>query len=260
MAGAGAAGRLDMCGIGCCLCGSAEAAQARASQVERCLAARGPDFQATKSALASRLQLVGAVLHMRGQQLCQQPVCDDDGNVLLWNGEIFGGLPVGEAQSDTAMLSAELRACGTKAAVLQLIERVHGPFAFIYWQASTSTLFFGRDRFGRRSLLINRPDRERIENEFLLCSAAPETSECEWREVDLGGVYTLTGFEGLSAGDAAASRTIGGLHDVVEFHEVRRPPLLCPNRSTLTPPGLHFCSGRRMSSDSPHTSLRAASS
>lgn len=35
----------------------------------------------------------GYVLHLRGT-LTPQPVTDDEGNSLLWNGEIFGGIQV----------------------------------------------------------------------------------------------------------------------------------------------------------------------
>jgi asparagine synthetase B (glutamine-hydrolysing) len=34
------------------------------------------------------------VLALRGRQVVQQPLQDDDGNVLVWNGEVFGGVEV----------------------------------------------------------------------------------------------------------------------------------------------------------------------
>lgn len=33
---------------------------------------------------------------MQGDIMCLQPAQDDVGNILLWNGEIFGGVEVGE--------------------------------------------------------------------------------------------------------------------------------------------------------------------
>lgn len=39
---------------------------------------------------------IGSVLHMRGQEIVSQPVMGEDGNILLWNGEIFGGIHVHE--------------------------------------------------------------------------------------------------------------------------------------------------------------------
>jgi asparagine synthetase B (glutamine-hydrolysing) len=35
-----------------------------------------------------------AVLALRGRQLVAQPLQDDINNVLLWNGEVFGGIKV----------------------------------------------------------------------------------------------------------------------------------------------------------------------
>ena len=37
---------------------------------------------------------IGSVLHMRGQEIIAQPVMSEDGGILLWNGEIFGGIHV----------------------------------------------------------------------------------------------------------------------------------------------------------------------
>jgi hypothetical protein len=34
------------------------------------------------------------VLALRGRQLVAQPLQDDINNVLLWNGEVFGGIKV----------------------------------------------------------------------------------------------------------------------------------------------------------------------
>ena len=39
------------------------------------------------------LDLVGSVLNMR-PPLTPQPISDDKGDLLLWNGEVFGGLQV----------------------------------------------------------------------------------------------------------------------------------------------------------------------
>ena len=39
------------------------------------------------------MSLVGTVLHLRGTKT-PQPLEDECGNVLLWNGEIFGGIEV----------------------------------------------------------------------------------------------------------------------------------------------------------------------
>ena len=37
---------------------------------------------------------IGSILHMRGETVVAQPIEDKEGNILLWNGEIFGGIDV----------------------------------------------------------------------------------------------------------------------------------------------------------------------
>ena len=57
---------------------------------------RGPDVHdGVKYTLWSKVQalFVGFVLHLRGD-LTPQPLTNDNGDLLLWNGEIFGGIEV----------------------------------------------------------------------------------------------------------------------------------------------------------------------
>ncbi len=60
---------------------------------------RGPDHTDKKDCSIKSdngqfcLSLVGTVLHLRGSKT-PQPLEDECGNVLLWNGEIFGGIEV----------------------------------------------------------------------------------------------------------------------------------------------------------------------
>ena len=63
---------------------------------------RGPDCLNKKNCIVHvaaaphntfHLSFIGTVLHLRGI-LSPQPLCDDEGNVFLWNGEIFDGIKV----------------------------------------------------------------------------------------------------------------------------------------------------------------------
>ena len=60
---------------------------------------RGPDHIGKKDFFIKNdhgkfcLSLVGTVLHLRGSKT-PQPLEDGCGNILLWNGEIFGGIEV----------------------------------------------------------------------------------------------------------------------------------------------------------------------
>lgn len=73
---------------------------------------------------------MGAVLSIR-DHFVKQPAVDEKGNVLLWNGEIFGGLDVKNGENDTEVLLRNLR---NSVDICNVISTVRGPFAFIYWQ------------------------------------------------------------------------------------------------------------------------------
>ena len=102
---------------------------------------------------------MAAVLHLRGgngaENVTQQPYKDEEGNILLWNGEIFAGDPtVALHENDTKRLARSLQECSSDLEILDQMDRVKGPFAFTCWKAKTATLLHGRDPMGRRSLLF----------------------------------------------------------------------------------------------------------
>lgn len=141
---------------------------------------RGPDFSAhtalpfPSAEAAASLRVFAAVLHLRGDMLTPQPAVDALGNVLCWNGESFGAGADAHI-SDTQQLADELlRAVSTgkptggddndnatnvddtsDQRVLAVLRAVRGPFAFAYAHAARRRLYFGHDRFGRRSLLYH---------------------------------------------------------------------------------------------------------
>lgn len=127
---------------------------------------------------------------MRGH-LTPQPVQDDAGNVLEWNGEIFGGLPVTPEENDTAVLSQRLSSCSSPSEILTVLSTIRGPWGFVYYQKAGDYLWFGRDFFGRRSLLW-KFDAET--NALTLTSVAARGSgpdQSSWQEVPAAGVYRI---------------------------------------------------------------------
>lgn len=95
----------------------------------------------------ARLHFRGSLLQLRGAAPACTPVCDAAGNVLLFNGQVFGGsLHVPPAANDAALLFQALAA--PSADVPAILGGVHGPWAAVFWQAATRTLWFGRDAFG----------------------------------------------------------------------------------------------------------------
>ena len=58
------------------------------------------DIDADSTAATRALHFHGHVLHLRGV-LTPQPVTGIDGSMLLWNGEVFGGLDMAVDDNDT---------------------------------------------------------------------------------------------------------------------------------------------------------------
>uniref|UniRef100_A0A8C2XLD8 Glutamine amidotransferase type-2 domain-containing protein n=1 Tax=Cyclopterus lumpus TaxID=8103 RepID=A0A8C2XLD8_CYCLU len=172
-----------MCGIFCLLSLSAARTSQSEAQMPRCL------FSAH-------------VLHMKGL-LTPQPVQDHTGNVLVWNGEIFGGLPVMPEENDTAVVSQRLSSCDGPSEILSVLSTLCGPWAFVYHQKAGDYLWFGRDFLGRRSLLWTF-DAE--VNALTLTSVAARESgptQSSWQEVPAVGVYRVD----LKAVAEAGSKT-----------------------------------------------------
>ncbi|XP_019053433.1 PREDICTED: asparagine synthetase domain-containing protein 1 isoform X4 [Nelumbo nucifera] len=138
----------------------------------------------------AELLFFGATLQLRGTNQVYQPLVDGYGNLLVYNGEIFGGIHVGSNNNDTAILMDALGRCfscncqgdkkacyctkGGQNSVPELLSKIKGPWALIYWQDSSKTMWFGRDAFGRRSLLVHWPTAD--DSRFLLSSVSPPLS------------------------------------------------------------------------------------
>lgn len=169
---------------------------AAVASLEEAIAPRGPDQQGNMVlALGNEwsLVLLASVLHMRGPCICSQPAQDASGNVLLWNGEVFaesqgreedkdrsgivedfgGESTLQLMNNDTEKLLQELGGPldgrvsdldeGRSDALLPIsrhvrrtLAKIKGPWAMIFYHSASNTLHFGRDRLGRRSLVMSK--------------------------------------------------------------------------------------------------------
>ncbi|KAM5355930.1 hypothetical protein ACJ41O_002576 [Fusarium nematophilum] len=169
-------------------------------ELERCLRNRGPDHTGTiqtqlddASSDQARLFLTftSTVLSLRGDHVTRQPLIDaTSGCILCWNGEAWGirGKPVkgndGEAVLALLIEASRSAADGDTKTVLDALRAIEGPFAFIFLDKSARRLYYGRDRLGRRSLLVKDGPP------FALSSIAEAPLE-GWAEVEADGCYTL---------------------------------------------------------------------
>ncbi|KND86327.1 Asparagine synthetase domain-containing protein C4F6.11c [Tolypocladium ophioglossoides CBS 100239] len=189
-----------MCGIHAAI--SASADSPISPSLERRLRNRGPDhLGCVRTSLdhgdkSLFLRFTSTVLSLRGDHVARQPLVDEaTGSVLCWNGEAWkvGGQPI-QGNDGEAILS-ELSAASRRATgkgdydgvldgVLDALRAIEGPFAFIYFDRPAARVYYGRDRLGRRSLLVKPGDP------FSLSSVV-ESPAAGWVEVEADGCYVL---------------------------------------------------------------------
>ncbi|NXM75899.1 ASND1 protein, partial [Serilophus lunatus] len=184
-----------MCGI-CCvvtLCSPRGTPDFLSQDILGRLRRRGPDssqqLRKTVSDLSYECLFSGHVLHLRGL-VTPQPLEDANNNVFLWNGEVFSGVHVGDLENDTQVMFRHLASCRSEVDILSLFSSLRGPWCFIYYQASRHSLWFGRDYFGRRSLLWQFSN----EGDSALClSSVSGYSESgnQWKEIPASGIFKI---------------------------------------------------------------------
>ena len=94
------------------------------------------------------LHLAASLLQLRGSCPSTSPLTDTSGNVLCFNGEVYGGLDIPPGGNDGKCLAAALRTCATADEVVTVLSSLRGPWSVIYWQQKQQLLWFGRDWLG----------------------------------------------------------------------------------------------------------------
>ncbi|EJD55190.1 hypothetical protein AURDEDRAFT_78144 [Auricularia subglabra TFB-10046 SS5] len=124
------------------------------------------------------LTLAASVLHLRGNAVQAQPYISERGDILCWNGEASAGCILGIAptENDGAKLFAALSATSSSMEVVEIFAKLEGPYAFVFYSAAESALYFGRDPLGRRSLLVQHPTTELPVFALSSASAGHETT------------------------------------------------------------------------------------
>ena len=167
--------------------------------VKTCLQNRGPDFLGqtvcgNDASSARCLTLSSTVLALRGNHLARQPLVSPDGrSILCWNGEAWrlGGQQVegndGEVIHHLLTKASASDASSQQNAVLDVLRAIEGPFAFVYYDKAMQKLFFGRDRLGRRSLMVAQDGS----SGDLVISSVAEACDPRWEEVEANGIYVV---------------------------------------------------------------------
>uniref|UniRef100_A0A0D3DAN5 Glutamine amidotransferase type-2 domain-containing protein n=1 Tax=Brassica oleracea var. oleracea TaxID=109376 RepID=A0A0D3DAN5_BRAOL len=156
---------------------------------------------------SGELHFIGSTLQLRGTSPIIQPLVDSSGNILAYNGEVFGGIELSSFDNDTEVLLESLEKANDL--VPDVLSMIKGPWAIIYWQESSRTLWFGKDAFGRRSLLVHWPTVE--DPRFLLSSASPASSVANGSGLDSGNGDSIHRFwEELPCGVYSISFGVSG--------------------------------------------------
>lgn len=168
---------------------------------------RGPDANQVLQLMPPNVQVEATVLHMRGSSITLQPVSLPQG-LFCWNGEVYQmkmnndekiqELDTADA-SDTQILSDILDealqqdnndSSSTLEILTSVMSRVvNGEFAFCF--VTEKSVFYGRDQWGRRSLLLSLSSSSKKEDyaAWRLSSVATDCSSLSWTEVTPGCVY-----------------------------------------------------------------------
>ena len=184
-----------------------------AATVQSILAPRGPDCQGShcidvsesagvsSSSLSSPYATTGSstsschvllsasVLHLRGLSVSAQPLVQQS-DCLCWNGEVYSGLTVPADCNDGAVLLQCLHSCDD---VLTAMDALEGEWAFVYHDSRRQRLWFGKDRFGRRSLLAAFCPAARLllVSSVQLPSPLQTAKPLTWEELPVTGLFSL---------------------------------------------------------------------
>nr|BAC28818.1 unnamed protein product [Mus musculus] len=124
-----------------------------------------------------------------------------------------------------------LSACKNESEILLLFSKVQGPWSFIYYQASSHHLWFGRDFFGRRSLLWQFSN---LGKSFCLSSVGTQVYGVadQWQEVPASGIFQI------DLNSAAVSRSV--ILKLYPWRYISKEDIAeeCGNDLTQTPAGL----------------------
>eukprot|EP00210_Caulerpa_lentillifera_P000469 g452.t1 len=134
---------------------------------------------------------MSSLLQLRGVTKVGSPLIDKEGNVLLYNGELYGGIDVQLDENDGEKLLNKLSMVHSDRDLVDIFVQLLGPWSLIYWKKDGKELWFGRDCLGRRSLLTTH-----LKDQIILSSVSSiDKNHCpNWSEVS-PALYKMCFFE-----------------------------------------------------------------
>ncbi len=157
---------------------------------------RGPDASAEITVQSDNLTLTfqGTLLWLRGKSPTKQPLSSELGDLLLWNGDLYyydQDVDEKHGLSDTEFLFNRLLEANSiedDDQVTLVLSDLEGPGAFVFYSCRKQKIWFGRDFFGRHSLLWSHND-----SSFILSSIGDADVEgFAFTEVPAQGVFAVS--------------------------------------------------------------------
>jgi asparagine synthetase B (glutamine-hydrolysing) len=179
-----------MCGIFCLISlqNNPEILLQKFKLFEKSLLRRGPNSVKTAfhKLKDSSVLIAASVLWLQGADMTIQPL-EDDKSVLIYNGDIFGGtLITEELRQNVGDTKLFFEALTKSENVFHVLRDIQGPYAFVYINILDNKIYFGRDSYGRRSLLIGKNA-----NEIIVTSVAMRHTEFEFIELPCIGIFSI---------------------------------------------------------------------
>ena len=77
----------------------------------------------------------------------QQPLTDDAGNILLWNGDAFYGVinrhNIPNGMCDSKFILHMLQKTDTVQEICEIVDSIYGPWAFVYYHKRLNIIITG---------------------------------------------------------------------------------------------------------------------
>ncbi|KAG5513376.1 hypothetical protein PMAC_001439 [Pneumocystis sp. 'macacae'] len=151
---------------------------------------RGPDGSRTVEIELKniKLEIHCSVLNLRGnKRTVLQPIRNDYGDILCWNGEVWGGLEMTFFDNDAIQVMKAFSKFSED--ILGAFCNIHGPYSFIYFSKKKEKLWYGRDCLGRRSLL--KYVCSETDDSFCFMLSSVSNGGLLWEEVPANALYCI---------------------------------------------------------------------
>lgn len=189
------------------------------------------------------LEFYASVLSLRSCAKSLQPLVDTEGNVLMFNGEIFEyedeneTIELNGMKNDTEYLYQKLSQSSDMKNILSVISSIRGPYSFIFYNKSEEKLYFGRDFIGRRSLILFQSSKEVIISS-VSCEESHLNDLYQVNEINSDGIKYIdfnsfdtkcmnSSYTGMKFDTIKWSSTLSGQQIESNGYKTISPPLMC---------------------------------